>query len=174
MTATKGAATQQIGFEPGTVVVAETGGGLFTQELFDGRHRLVADEPSAVGGNDLGPGPYELLLMALGACTSMTVRLYAKRKQWPLERIVVRLRHSKIYIEDCENCDTRPAMLDHVVREIELAGSLSVEQTSKLMEIADKCPVHRTLTHEIKITSTLVNGLLPPNFEQVRQERRKS
>jgi putative redox protein len=155
--ATKSAATRKIGFEPGTVVVTETGEGPFTQELFDGRHRLLADEPAAAGGNDLGPGPYELLLMALGACTSMTVRLYAKRRQWPLQRIAVRLRHEKTYIEDCENCDTQPAMLDHIVREIELAGMLTEEQTIKLMEIADKCPVHRTLTHEIKITSKLVN-----------------
>jgi putative redox protein len=95
--------------------------------------------------------------MALGACTSMTVRLYAKRKQWPLERIVVRLKHSKIYIEDCEDCDTKPAMLDHIVREIELPGALTTEQTTKLMEIADKCPVHRTLTHKVKITSKLAN-----------------
>ncbi len=94
--------------EPGTVVVAESGDGLFSQHLLDGRHRLLADEPVVAGGNDLGPGPYELLLMALGACTSMTLRLYAKRKQWPLDRIVVRLKHSKIYIDDCRDCETTP------------------------------------------------------------------
>ena len=155
---TKSIPGQKTGFEPGTVVVTETGEGSFTQELFDGRHRLLADEPEAAGGNDRGPNPYELLLMALGACTSMTVRLYAKRRQWPLQRIVIRLRHEKIYIEDCENCDTEPAMLDHIFREIEFTGgTLTPEQAGKLLEIADKCPVHRTLTHKIKITSKLVN-----------------
>jgi putative redox protein len=141
--------------DPGTIVVAETGDGLFSQVLLDGRHRLLADEPVAAGGGDLGPGPYELLLMSLGACTSMTLRLYAKRKQWAVERIVVRLRHSKVYIDDCRDCDTKAAMLDHIDREIELIGSLDAAQRAKLMEIADKCPVHRTLTHEVRISSTL-------------------
>src|SRR5450432_1080089 len=135
---------QDIAIEPGVVLVTETGEGLFTQYLLDGRHRLLADEPAAAGGNDLGPGPYELLLMALGACTSMTLRLYAKRKQWPLERVVVRLKHSRVYIDDCKDCDTKPAMLDHIDREIELTGPLDTEQTTKLMDIADQCPVHRT------------------------------
>jgi putative redox protein len=141
--------------EPNSVVVAETGDGLFSQELLDGRHRLLADEPASAGGNDLGPGPYELLLMALGACTSMTIRLYAKRKQWPLERVQVRLKHSKVYIQDCENCDTKSAMLDHIDREIHLAGKLDKEQITKLMEIAEKCPVHRTLTGHVRISSKL-------------------
>jgi putative redox protein len=141
--------------EPNSVVVAETGDGLFSQELLDGRHRLLADEPASAGGNDLGPGPYELLLMALGACTSMTIRLYAKRKQWPLERVHVRLKHSKVYIQDCENCDTKSAMLDHIDREIQLAGTLDKDQIAKLMEIAEKCPVHRTLTGHVRISSKL-------------------
>lgn len=141
--------------EPNTVVVAETGDGLFSQELLDGRHRLLADEPVSAGGNDLGPGPYEMLLMALGACTSMTIRLYAKHKQWPLEHVQVRLKHSKVYIQDCENCDTKPAMLDHIDREIHLAGKLDKEQIAKLMDIAEKCPVHRTLTGHVRISSKL-------------------
>ena len=145
----------EIAVAPGTVVVAETGSGLFSQYLLDGRHQLLADEPVAAGGNDRGPGPYELLLMALGACTAMTVRVYAQRKQWPLQRIVVRLKHAKVYIEDCKDCDTRSVMLDHIDREIELAGSLSTEQTARLMEIADKCPVHRTLTERVRISSRL-------------------
>lgn len=153
--ATQNADMRELQAERGTVVVAETGEGLFTQQLMDGRHRLLADEPVAAGGKDLGPGPYELLLMALGACTSMTLRLYAKQKQWPLQRVVVRLKHAKIYIDDCEDCVTRPAMLDHIDREIALAGALSAEQKTKLMQIADKCPVHRTLTQKIKITSRL-------------------
>jgi uncharacterized OsmC-like protein len=146
---------QALQTEPHSVVVAETGDGLFTQELLDGRHRLLADEPASAGGNDLGPGPYELLLMALGACTSMTIRLHAKRKQWPLERVQVRLKHSRVYIEDCKDCDTKPPMLDHIDREIGFTGSLSAEQIAKLMEIADKCPVHRSLTGRIKISSKL-------------------
>jgi putative redox protein len=149
--------TQKFAVEPGTVViVAETGDGLFTQELLDGRHRLLADEPVAAGGKDLGPGPYELLLMALGACTSMTVRLYANRKKWPLERVHVRLRHSRTYIDDCKDCETRPVMLDHIDLEVGLAGTLNDEQIAKLMEIASKCPIHRTLTGGIAISTKLV------------------
>ncbi|GAA0719447.1 OsmC family protein [Dokdonella soli] len=152
--AMKDVRTREFDVEPRTVVV-ETGEGDFEQNLFDGRHRLIADEPVDAGGNDRGPGPYELLLMALGACTSMTVRLYARRKKWPLERVLVRLRHSKTYIDDCRDCETRPAMLDRIDREIELSGSLSAEQKAKIMEIADKCPVHRSLASGIRIVSTL-------------------
>jgi putative redox protein len=139
----------------GTVVVAETGEGKFTQYLLDGRHHLAADEPVAVGGNDLGPGPYELLLMSLGACTSMTLRLYATRKQLPLERVVVRMKHAKRYIEDCADCANKPAMLDHIEREIELIGLLNAEQKAQLLQVADKCPVHRTLTSKILIDTRL-------------------
>jgi putative redox protein len=139
----------------GTVVVAETGDGKFAQYLLDGRHRFAADEPVAVGGNDTGPGPYELLLMSLGACTSMTLRLYADRKQIPLERVIVRLKHAKRYIDDCKDCGDKPVMLDHIDREIELAGTLSEEQRARLLEMADKCPVHRTLTSKIIISTRL-------------------
>ena len=138
-----------------TVVVSESGDGLFAQELSDGRHRLRADEPVAAGGNDSGPGPYELLLMALGACTSMTLRLYARRKQWPLQRVVVRLTHSRDYVTDCEECAAKPVMLDRIERELELIGALSAEQRTKLLEIADKCPVHRTLSQPVRIATTL-------------------
>jgi uncharacterized OsmC-like protein len=140
---------------PGTIVVAETGEGVFTQDLLDGRHHLLADESVVAGGDDLGPDPYELLLMALGACTSMTMRLYARRKQWPLAKVMVRLKHSKIYSYDCKDCETKPVMLDHIDREIAITGSLSAEQIARLMEIADKCPVHRTLTSSVRITSRL-------------------
>jgi putative redox protein len=140
----------------GTVVVAETGEGQFTQCLLDGRHRLLADEPSTVGGDDKGPGPYELLLMALGACTSMTLRLYANRVHWPLDRVIVRLRHSRIYAEDCAGCENKQSLLDHIEREIELLGALSPEQRTRLMAIADKCPVHKTLTSKVSIASRLV------------------
>ncbi|HEX7917043.1 OsmC family protein [Rudaea sp.] len=139
----------------GAVVVAETGEGKFTQVLLDGRHVLVADEPVDVGGNDAGPGPYELLLMSLGSCTSMTLRLYAARKQIPLERVIVRLTHAKRYFDDCKDCGDKPVMLDHIEREIELVGALSEEQRTRLLEMADKCPVHRTLTSKIVIDTRI-------------------
>ncbi|MGH8122740.1 MAG: OsmC family protein [Rudaea sp.] len=141
---------------PGTVVVAETGAGKLTQIVLDGRHRLAADEPVAVGGDDTGPGPYELLLMSLGACTSMTLRLYATKKQLPLDRVIVRLKHAKRYIEDCADCADQAVTLDHIDREIELVGNLNGEQRARLLEIADKCPVHRTLTSKILIDTRLV------------------
>lgn len=139
----------------GTVVVAETGEGRFAQYLLDGRHHLQADESQAVGGLDLGPGPYELLLMSLGACTSMTLRLYAERRQLPLQRVIVRLKHAKRYIDDCTNCVDKPAMLDHIEREIELLGPLSEDDRAKLLDIADRCPVHRTLTSKVVIDTRL-------------------
>ncbi|MBI1779342.1 MAG: OsmC family protein [Proteobacteria bacterium] len=139
--------------EPGMVLVAESGAGLLTQTMFDGRHRLLADEPKEAGGTDAGPGPYELLLMALGACTSMTIRLYARRKNWPLERIEVRLSHGKIYAKDCADCETKEGKIDRIERRIQLVGGLDAAQRQRLMEIAEMCPVHRTLTSEIKIVT---------------------
>ncbi len=144
--------------EPGWVTVMESGEGKFTEYLLDGRHRLVADEPVAAGGQDLGPGPYELLLMALGACTTMTLRLYADRKRWPLDRVSVRLHHAKIYAKDCADCETKEGRLDRIERVIELEGSLDPAQRKRLLEIADMCPVHRTLTSEIKIETKLMSG----------------
>ncbi len=138
---------------PGTVVVAESGEGPLTQYLLDGRHRLRADEPREAGGDDLGPNPYELLLMSLGACTAITLRLFARRKQWPLERVVVRLRHGRIHAEDCADCETKIGLVDRIEREIELEGALDASQRARLMEIADKCPVHKTLTSEISIVT---------------------
>jgi uncharacterized OsmC-like protein len=123
----------------------------FKQQIVAGKHRLVADEPVSAGGGAAGPDPYEYLLASLGVCTSMTVGFYARRKQFPLENITVSLRHSRIYAEDCEECETREGMLDRIDVEIELTGSLTAEQHAKLMEIAAKCPVHRTLTSEINI-----------------------
>ena len=123
----------------------------FKQEIIVGKHRLTADEPVSAGGGDAGPDPYDYLLASLGVCTSMTVGLYARRKGFPLENVTVSLRHSRIYAKDCEECETKDGMLDRIEVEVELTGSLSEEQRRKLMEIAAKCPVHRTLTSEINI-----------------------
>lgn len=137
--------------EPGVVMARETGLGLFQQEAIAGTHRLLADEPVAAGGLDTGPGPYDLLLAALGACTSMTVRLYADRKRIPLRRISVRLRHGKIHAVDCAECETKEGMIDRIDRAITFEGDLDDEQRARLLEIADKCPVHHTLKSEIDI-----------------------
>jgi uncharacterized OsmC-like protein len=134
-----------------TVIVRETRRGTFQQEIIVGSHHLIADEPANVGGLDSGPGPYDLLLAALGACTSMTLRLYAERKKIPLERTEVRLRHSRIYAKDCAECETKEGMLDRIERVISLEGKLDAQQRQQLLEIADKCPVHRTLKSEIDI-----------------------
>jgi uncharacterized OsmC-like protein len=125
--------------------------GSFKQEIIAGNHRLLADEPVSAGGSDVGPDPYDYLLAALGVCTSMTVGLYARRKNLPLEMIKVSLWHSRIYAKDCEECETKEGMLDRIDVEVDLTGALSAEQRDKLMEIAAKCPVHRTLTSEINI-----------------------
>jgi len=127
----------------------------FAQEITVGKHRLAADEPASAGGGDTAPDPYALLLAGLGACTSMTIGLYARNKGWPLESVTVRLRHSKVHAADCEHCDTKEGKIDRIERDIELAGALSEEQRTRLMDIASKCPVHRTLTSEIDIRTRL-------------------
>lgn len=128
----------------------------FAQEIAIGPHHLRADEPVPLGGTDTGPNPYDLLIAALGACTSMTVSLYARRKQWPLERVTVRLRHSKIHAVDCEECETKEGKIDRIDCDVELQGALSEEQRARLREIATKCPVHKTLTSEVQIRTRLV------------------
>jgi putative redox protein len=143
----------------GTVVVASTGQGKFEQVMVDGRHSLIADEPVSAGGVDVGPGPYDLLLMSLGSCTSMTLHLYAARKQWPLEQVVVRLKHAKVHAEDCAGCEDNPtAMIDRIDRAIEVIGPLDDEQRSRLLQIANQCPVHRTLSSKIDIKTTAIQG----------------
>lgn len=127
----------------------------FAQEVTAGRHTLTADEPASAGGGDTGPDPYALLLASLGSCTSMTIGLYARRKQWPLDRVTVRLRHSRVHAADCEHCETKEGSIDRIERDIELAGALSAEQRTRLLEIASRCPVHRTLTSEIDIRTRL-------------------
>ena len=139
--------------KPRNVVVEETRHGKFQQQISIGPHRLLADEPAAAGGEDSGPGPYDLVLAGLGACTSMTMRLYAERKSLPLDRVTVTLTHSRIHAEDCAECETRVGMLDQIERVIAMEGDLDADARQKLMEIADKCPVHRTLTSEIHIVT---------------------
>ena len=140
--------------QEGAVTVRGAASG-FAQEISVGRHRLVSDEPAGAGGTDTGPTPYDLLLAALGACTSMTAALYARRKSWPLESVTVRLRHSRIHAEDCSNCETEDVMLDRIDVTIEFAGPLTNKQRSRLHEITERCPVRRTLESEIVIRSRL-------------------
>jgi uncharacterized OsmC-like protein/pimeloyl-ACP methyl ester carboxylesterase len=135
----------------GRGLVRESGDGKFRQAMRLGSHLLYADEPVSVGGDDTGPSPYELLLGALGSCTTMTLRMYADRKKWPLERATVALRHDKRHADDCEDCEKKDVKIDHIEREITLEGQLSDEQRRRLLEIADRCPVHRTLHSEIRI-----------------------
>ena len=137
------------------VVVTGSAAG-FVQEVTVGGHRLVSDEPVAAGGGDGGPTPYDLLLAALGSCTSMTLGLYARRKKWPLESVRVELRHSRVHAEDCAECETKAGMLDRIERDLTLVGDLDGEQRTRLLEIADRCPVHRTLTSEVSIRTRLV------------------
>src|SRR5213083_3498245 len=132
-------------------IVVHGDAGSFKQEIVAGKHRLLADEPASAGGGDAGPDPYDYLLAALGVCTSMTIGLYARRKNLPLQTIKVSLWQSRIYAKDCEECETKEGMLDRIDVKIELTGPLSAEQHDKLMDIAAKCPVHRTLTSEVNI-----------------------
>lgn len=141
--------------ERGVVEVAETGEGRYTQRVHLGRHRLVADEPEDAGGDDAGPSPYDLLLAALGSCTTMTLRMYAEHKGIALERAAVSLRHRKIHAEDCRDCESKAGRIDEIEREIRLEGELTAAQRERFLQIADKCPVHRTLRSETRIRSRL-------------------
>ncbi len=142
----------------GTVVVTETGDGPFAQRITAGRHVLSADEPPSVGGKNTGPTPYDLLLAGLGACTSMTLRMYAGRKKLPLERVSVALRHEKIHAQDCADCETSEGRVDRIEREITVTGALDAKQRQRLLEIADRCPVHRSLENEVKVVTALAEG----------------
>lgn len=141
--------------EKRVVIVTGTGSSL-AQAIEVGDHKLSADEPVAAGGTDTGPNPYDLLLAALGSCKSITVTLYARRKAWPLESVTVRLRHDKIHADDCESCESKDVLLDRIDCELSFSGPLSPEQRTRLLEIASRCPVHRTLTSEIEIRSRLL------------------
>ena len=136
-------------------VVVEGGAGGFAQEINAGPHRLRSDEPASAGGTATGPTPYDLLLAALGSCTSMTVTMYARRKEWPLEHVTVRLRHSRVHAEDCAACDTTDARVSLIERDIELRGALDEDQRARLLDIANRCPVHRTLTSVTTIRTQL-------------------
>jgi putative redox protein len=142
------------GAPPEGQVAVETAGGPFTQSVEAGRHDFLADEPKVHGGDDMGLSPYDLLLAGLGACTNMTLQLYARRKGWPLERVRTRLTHAREHAADCEHCPDEVVRLDVITREIEMDGALTEEQTTRLMEIADKCPVDRTLTGHIDIRTS--------------------
>lgn len=129
--------------------------GTYRTAIQAGRHALVGDEPESVGGDDDGPTPYGFLLSALGSCTGMTLRMYADRKEWPLDETIVRLSHEKVHAEDCEDCDTEQGQVDRITREIEIRGRLSDDQRERLFEIANKCPVHRTLLGDVDVRSSL-------------------
>lgn len=135
------------------VVVTESGAEPYGQRIVAGGHVFAADEPAPVGA-DTGPDPYALLLASLGACTSMTVRMYAQRKQWPLTKVTVWLRHSRIYAGDCTDCETKEGRIDRIERVIGLDGDLDDDQRRRLLDIANKCPVHRTLRSEITIETS--------------------
>ena len=136
-------------------VTVRTGSSGFYTEIAAGPHRLVADEPTSVGGTDAGPTPYDLLVASLGACTTMTLRMYADRKGWPLESADVHLKHQKIHARDCRECETESGYVDHIERELELHGPLTPEQRERMLQIADRCPVHRTLHSEIRVETRL-------------------
>ncbi len=136
-------------------VAVRTGANGYTTEIATASHQLLADEPESVGGANLGPTPYDLLVSALGACTSMTLRMYADRKKWDLQEVTVHLQHSKVHAIDCEACDTNTAKIDQITREIALIGNLTDEEKQRLLEIADRCPVHKTLHGKIEVVTTL-------------------
>lgn len=134
-------------------------GAAYRTEIQARRHSLIGDEPEEAGGDDEGPTPYDYLLSALGSCTGMTLRMYADRKEWPLDETIVRLSHEKIHAEDCKDCETEKGRVDHIDREIEVRGDLSSDQRERLLEIANKCPVHRTLHSEIDVDSFLARTM---------------
>jgi uncharacterized OsmC-like protein len=136
------------------VVVTGSEAHPFGQRIVAGGHQLVADEPAAIGGADSGPTPYDLLLAGLGACTAITVRMYADRKGWPLRQMTVRLRHSRIHAVDCLDCETKSGQLDQIERELHFEGDLTDDQRARLMSIAERCPVHRTLHSEVLVATT--------------------
>ena len=145
---------------PILVEVTEDGHGIYSQRVIAGSHALVADEPAAAGGTGRGPSPYDFLLIGLGSCTSITLRMYASRKQWPLQRISVRLWHRRVHADDCADCRSQDAHIHEIGRDLVLEGPLSDQQKQRLVEIAGHCPVHRTLTSEIRIRTALAPAVV--------------
>lgn len=143
--------------DDGLVHVTERGTGTYTVAISAGRHAWLGDEPTAVGGDDMGPNPYQMLSGALGTCTAMTLRMYAQRKQWPLDNVAVALKHEKIHARDCDECETRAGKIDRIERHIRIDGDLDADQRKRLIEIADKCPVHRTLHSEVQVVTEEVS-----------------
>ena len=137
------------------VAVIDAAEGIFPQWVATGSHRLRADEPATVGGSDSGPAPYDFLLAALGACTNMTLKMYAERKGWQIDRLETRLRHDRVHAEDCADCETKEGMVDRIERRITIEGPLDADQRARLAGIADKCPVHRTLHNEITVVTEI-------------------
>jgi len=137
---------------PVTVRITPDG---YTSQVTTGSHELLADEPASVGGDDKGPSPYEFLLASLGACTTMTLRMYADRKGWPLPTVTVELNHHRVHAKDCEDCESADGMVSRIDRRLTIEGDYTDEQRRRLFEIAEKCPVHKTLTGEVKVDTTL-------------------
>lgn len=140
---------------PVTVKMTSDG---YTSQVSTGSHELLADEPASVGGDDKGPSPYEFLLASLGACTTMTLRMYADRKDWPLPTVTVELNHYRVHAKDCEDCESEEGMVSRIDRRLTIEGEYTDEQRKRLVEIAEKCPVHKTLVGEVKIDTTLVDA----------------
>ncbi|PKL79392.1 MAG: osmotically inducible protein C [Ignavibacteriae bacterium HGW-Ignavibacteriae-4] len=141
---------------PKKTVLARIGSTGFTTDIQSGNHSITADEPLSVGGDDFGPNPYDLLMASLGACTAMTMRMYADRKGWAIDEIIVHLSHEKQHVKDCQDCDTTSGYIDKIEKEIEIIADLDSEQRQRLLEIADKCPIHRTLHNEVKVYTKLI------------------
>lgn len=138
-----------------TVALIKNQENKFLTQIQTGKHHLLADEPEDVGGDDMGPSPYQLLTSALGACTAMTVRMYADRKGWGIEELKVYVNHDKRHSDDCIDCESESSKIDHFDRLLEIEGDLDDSQLKRLLEIANKCPVHRTLESEVKVITTL-------------------
>jgi len=145
---------------PGVVIVEDRNIGPFAETVRVGTHVLAADEPVSSGGTNTGPSPYDYVLAGLGACTAMTLRLYAERKKWPLGEIRVELSHSRVYAEDCAGCDRPGTQFDRIARKIVLSGPLDAEQVARLTEIARRCPVHKTLTAGVQVSDEV--SIQPP------------
>jgi putative redox protein len=141
----------------GVVRVSEADANSFTQDITASGHRLIADEPESYGGNFLGATPYQLVSAGLGACTSMTIRMYARRKKIPLQHVEVDVSHNKIHATDCDTCDSATGKIDQFERKITLSGDINAEDRQRLLKIADRCPVHRTLESEINIVTNISN-----------------